>query len=163
MTESTIELTLNENISEFVKNNAESDVVARMVQLEQRVNELETVQIDIRQRLKTQYDRMQILRGTVRQYFVEELSGPSDIVEMTMLDVNNLLECIDANPIVFTWSCDIAVTARFTGVQAVNEEDAREKVLQAIMLKVKMDELGGEVNYEDEEYEVNNVQEDDVN
>jgi len=158
MTESTIELTLNENISEFVKNNAESDVVARMVQLEQRVNELETVQIDIRQRLETQYGRMQNLRQTVRNFFVEELNGSTDIIELSMSDINNLLNCIETDPIIFTWSCSITVTGVITGIRANNEDDVRDKVLEAISELNFDGSLGDYAEMENLSYDVFDVE-----
>ena len=158
MTESTIELTLNENISEFVKNNAESDVVARMVQLQQRKNELETVQIDIRQRLETQYGRMQNLRQTVRNFFVEELNGSTDIIELSMSDINNLLNCIETDPIIFTWSCSITVTGVITGIRADNEDDARDKVLEAISELNFDGSLGDYAEMENLIYDVSDVE-----
>lgn len=160
----TTEQTLEETIKAFVKENDMEAIVAKMVTQAKDIQDLISSETFASGRFVASNQLNIQMRDTVRNKFVDMLDGDKDAtIEMNLEDINELLEDIGASQIVFTWSCDIWITANFTGIEANSKDEAREKVLQALELNVNVNDLGDEVHYEDEEYEVNNVQQDDNN
>jgi hypothetical protein len=114
------------------------------------------------ERLQDERNTSRSNRDTVRAKFLEMLDGDKNAtIEMDLDDINELLEDIGASKIVFTWSVDVTVTATITGIEADSEEQAREKAIQALELRVDTDSLGEDANCEDEDYEADNAQEED--
>ena len=161
-TEDTYVLTMEEEVQQFVKEHNADGIVARLVKLEERCIELAQSKDSIYSRLQEQRDTARSNRETVRAKFVEMLDGDKDAtIEMNLDDINELLEDIGASKIVFTWSVDVTVTATITGIEADSEEDAKQKAIEALELRVDTDSLGEDANCEDEEYEADNAQEED--
>jgi hypothetical protein len=161
-TEDTYVLTMEEEVQQFVKEHNADGIVARLVKLEERCIELAQSKDSIYSRLQEQRDTARSNRETVRAKFVEMLDGDKDAtIEMDLNDINELLEDIGASKIVFTWSVDVTVTATITGIEADSEEQAKEKAIAALELRVDTDSLGEDANCEDEEYEADNAQEED--
>ena len=161
-TKDTYVLTMEEEVQQFVKEHNADGIVARLVKLEQRCIELAQSKDSIYSRLQEQRDTARSNRETVRAKFVEMLDGDKDAtIEMDLNDINELLEDIGASKIVFTWSVDVTVTATITGIEADSEEQAKEKAIAALELRVDTDSLGEDANCEDEEYEADNAQEED--
>jgi hypothetical protein len=80
---------------------------------------------------------------------------------MDLDDINELLEDIGASKIIFTYSVDVTVTATITGIEADSEEEARDKAIAALELRVDTDKLGDDANVENEEYDADNGEEED--
>jgi hypothetical protein len=159
-TTTTTEQTAQEIIEQFVKENNMEAIVERMVKQAERVQELEASKTAIANRLQEERNVVRNNRDTVRNKFEEMLDGDKDAtIEMDLDAINELLEDIGASPIRFTWSVDVKVTATITGIEAQSEEEAREKVLRAIELRVETERLGDNADVDDEDYEVDNVEE----
>jgi uncharacterized protein YdhG (YjbR/CyaY superfamily) len=162
MTEATTttEQTAQQVVEQFVKENNMEAIVERIVKLEERYLELESNKNSIYTRLQDERNTVREMRETVGNKFREMLDGDKDAtIEMCLDDINELLSDIGASAIRFTWSVDVKVTATITGIEAQSEEEAREKVLRAIELRVETERLGDNANVDDEDYEVDNVEE----
>jgi hypothetical protein len=158
----TTEQTAQQIVEQFVKENNMEAIVERMVKQAERVQALEADKTAIANRLQQERNVVRSNRETVRNKFEEMLDGDKDAtIEMDLDAINELLEDIGADPIRFTWSVDVKVTATITGIEAQSEEEAREKVLRAIELRVETERLGDNADVDDEDYEVDNVQEED--
>jgi hypothetical protein len=161
-TTTTTEQTAQQIIEQFVKENNMEAIVERMVKQAERVQELEGT----KQRLLTSLQETRQTnianRDTVRNKFREMLDGDKNAtIEMDLEDINELLEDIGASKIIFTYSVDVTVTATITGIEADSEEEARDKAIAALELRVDTDSLGEDANVEDEEYDADNGQEED--
>ena len=160
MTEETTTQTAQEVIEQFVKDNNTMQIVERMVQQMERVQELEASKTNIANRLQEERNVVRNNRETIRSKFEELLDGDKNTtIEMDLDDINELLKDIGADPIRFTWSVDVTVKATLTGIEAQSEEEAKEKALKAVELRVDTDSLGDNADVDDEDYEVDNVQE----
>lgn len=97
------------------------------------------------------------LRDKVRNYFKNELDGDKEAsVEMDIDDINQLLNLIGADEIKFTYSAKVTISFVIEGVLADSEEDAQEKVRDAVNYKIDSD-----LDYDnttDEEIEVDEVE-----
>jgi hypothetical protein len=161
-TETTTQPTVKEEVEKFVLENSMENIIDKMVWQVERITELKQSKDSIMTRLQEERNVVRNNRETVRSKFEELLDGDKDTtIEMDLDAINELLEDIGADPIRFTWSVDVKVTATITGIEAQSEEEAREKVLRAIELRVETDRLGDNADVDDEDYEVDNVQEED--
>jgi hypothetical protein len=154
--------TMQATMERFVMDNDLATVIERLVKQEERFIELAQAKDSIYTRLQDERATSRINRDTVRNKFREMLDGDKNAtIEMDLSDINELLEDIGASRIIFTYSVDVTVTATITGIEADSEEDAREKAIQALELRVDTDSLGEDANCEDEEYDADNAQEED--
>jgi hypothetical protein len=161
-TETSYELTMEEEAQQFVKEHNADGIVERLVKLEQRVGELQHAKDQISTRLQEQRQTNIANRDTVRNKFREMLDGDKNAtIEMDLDDINELLTDIGASKIIFTYSVDVTVTATITGIEADSEEEARDKAIAALELRVDTDSLGEDANVEDEEYDADNGEEED--
>jgi hypothetical protein len=161
-TETSYELTMEEEAQQFVKEHNADGIVERLVKLEQRVGELQYAKDTINTRLQEQRQTNIANRDTVRNKFREMLDGDKNAtIEMDLDDINELLSDIGASKIIFTYSVDVTVTATITGIEADSEEEARDKAIAALELRVDTDNLGEDANVEDEEYDADNGEEED--
>jgi hypothetical protein len=161
-TTTTTEQTAQQIVEQFVKENNMEAIVERMVKQAERVQALEADKTAIANRLQQERNVVRSNRETIRAKFEELLDGDKNTtIEMDLDAINELLEDIGADPIRFTWCVDVKVTATITGIEAQSEEEAREKVLRAIELRVETERLGDNANVDDEDYEVDNVEEED--
>lgn len=161
-TTTTTEQTAQQVVEQFVKENNMEAIVERMVKQAERVQELQASKDSMYERLQDERNTSRSNRDTVRAKFLEMLDGDKDAtIEMDLDDINELLEDIGASKIIFTWSVDVTVTATITGIEADSEEEARNKAIAALELRVDTDSLGEDANCEDEDYEADNAQEED--
>lgn len=161
-TTTTIEQTIQQSVEQFVKENNMEAIVERIVKQEERFIELARNKDSIYTRLQEERDTSRSNRDTVRNKFREMLDGDKNAtIEMDLDDINELLEDIGASKIIFTYSVDVTVTATITGIEADSEEEARDKAIAALELRVDTDSLGEDANCEDEDYEADNAQEED--
>jgi hypothetical protein len=133
-----------------------------MVWQAERLKDLDRDKDNVLTRLQDERATSRNNRDTVRNKFREMLDGDKDAtIEMDLDDINELLEDIGASKIIFTYSVDVTVTATITGIEADSEEEAREKAIAALELRVDTDSLGEDANCEDEEYDAENGEEED--
>lgn len=154
--------TMQATIEQFVKDNDLATIVESMVKQAERVQELETSKDSIYTRLQEERATSRSNRDTVRAKFLTMLDGDKNAtVEMDLDDINELLEDIGASKIIFTYSVDVTVTATITGIEADSEEEARDKAIAALELRVDTDSLGEDAYCENEDYEADNAQAED--
>jgi hypothetical protein len=158
----TTEPTLRETTEQFVLENNMEAIIEKLIWQAQRLKDLDRDKDNILTRLQDERATSRNNRDTVRNKFREMLDGDKDAtIEMDLDDINELLEDIGASKIIFTYSVDVTVTATITGIEADSEEEARNKALAALELRVDTDSLGEDANCEDEDYEADNAQEED--
>jgi hypothetical protein len=161
-TTTTTEQTIQQTVEQFVKENNMEAIVERIVKQEERSIELAQSKDNMYSRLQAERDTSRANRDTVRNKFREMLDGDKNaVIEMDLDDINELLSDIGASKIIFTYSVDVTVTATITGIEADSEEEARDKAIAALELRVDTDSLGEDANCEDEDYEADNAQEED--
>jgi hypothetical protein len=161
-TTTTTEQTAQQVVEQFVKENNMEAIVERMVKQAERVQELQANKDSLLNRLQEERNTSRANRDTVRNKFREMLDGDKDAtIEMDLDDINELLEDIGASKIIFTYSVDVTVTATITGIEADSEEEARDKAIAALELRVDTNSLGEDANCEDEDYSADNAQEED--
>lgn len=158
----TTEPTLRETVEQFVKENNMEAIIERMVQQAERVQAVEANKDRVWTSLQETRQTIIANRDTVRNKFREMLDGDKDAtIEMDLDDINELLEDIGASKIIFTYSVDVTVTATITGIEADSEEEARDKAIAALELRVDTDSLGEDAYCENEDYEADNAQAED--
>jgi hypothetical protein len=161
-TETTTQPTVREEVEKFVLENSMEAIIEKMVWQVERITELKQSKDSIMNRLTEERQTSIANRDTIRNKFREMLDGDKDAtIEMDLDDINELLEDIGASKIIFTYSVDVTVTATITGIEADNEEEARNKAIAALELRVDTDSLGDDANCENEDYEADNAQEED--
>jgi hypothetical protein len=161
-TTTTTEQTAQQVVEQFVKENNMEAIVERMVKQAERVQELQASKDSMYERLQDERNTSRNNRDTVRNKFRTMLDGDKNAtIEMDLDDINELLEDIGASKIIFTYSVDVTVTATITGIEADSEEEARDKAIAALELRVDTDSLGEDANCEDEDYSADNAQEED--
>jgi hypothetical protein len=161
-TTTTTEPTTREIFEQFVLENNMEAIIEKMVWQAERLKDLDRDKDNVLSRLQDERATSRNNRDTVRNKFREMLDGDKDAtIEMDLDDINELLKDIGADPIRFTWSVDVTVTATVTGIEAQSKEEAEEKVLKALELRVDTDSLGDNADVDNEEYEVDNIQEED--
>lgn len=158
----TTEPTLRETTEQFVLENNMEAIIEKLVWQAERLKDLDRDKDQILTRLQDERATSRNNRDTVRNKFREMLDGDKDAtIEMDLDDINELLEDIGASKIIFTYSVDVTVTATITGIEADSAEEARDKAIAALELRVDTDSLGDDANCEDEDYEADNAQEED--
>jgi sugar-specific transcriptional regulator TrmB len=164
MTEATTttEPTLRETTEQFVLENNMEAIIEKLIWQAERLKDLDRDKDQILTRLQDERATNRNNRDTVRNKFREMIDGDKNAtIEMNLDDINELLEDIGASKIIFTYSVDVTVTATITGIEADSEEEARDKAIAALELRVDTDSLGEDANCEDEDYSADNAQEED--
>jgi hypothetical protein len=100
------------------------------------------------------------IQREVRDAFKEKFDGDKNTTaDFDIEEANELLESIGADALVFTYSATITITATITGIEADDEEDARNKVLEAVAIRFDSNSAGENADIDDEEYEVSDIEE----
>jgi hypothetical protein len=124
--------TTQEIVEQFVKENNMEAIVEKMVKQTKVLKSYNVPKDSILEKLYAERNTSREMRDTVRNKFREMLDGDKDAtIEMDLDDINELLSDIGASAIRFTYSVDVTVTATITGIEADNEEQAREKAIAA--------------------------------
>lgn len=154
--------TLEVEVVQFVKENNMDAIVERMVKQAERIQLLQKQKDWERESNTKTLNEMHKLRGYVRDKFKELMDGDKDAtVEMELDDFNEILDNIGAAKIAFTYSVEVTATVRITGIEADSEEEAEQKALEAVSLRIDTERAGDDADYEDEEYTTDNTQEED--
>ena len=160
----TTEPTLRETFEQFVLENNMEAIIEKMVWQAEHLKNLDRDKDQILTRLQDERNTSRSNRDTVRAKFVEMLDGDKNAtIEMDLNDINELLQDIGASKIVFTWKVDVKVTATITGIEADDEQEARDKALRAMELRVDTNALGDMADVDNEEYDTEEATEEDDN
>ena len=123
--------------------------------------------IDIEKRLTEQRDTIDRLHKEIRDMresvrsALHKFDTKTDTVELDLEDVNEILEDIGANKILFTYTATITYTVTINGIEADSESEAERKALNAVDCRVDTDNCGEDADVYNEEYEASDVEEED--
>ena len=117
---------------------------------------LESFQSDLtanKESLTYTRNRLYEVRTKVRDFFIEELDGNTEVT-LTLDTINDLLESIGVDKISKKWQICVNIHAHIDDVEAMSEEEARELVEDAYV-SVDM----GDLNVDADEVEVVSIEE----
>ena len=123
--------------------------------------------IDIEKRLTEQRDTIDRLNKEIRDMrdnvrsALHKFDKKTDKVELDLEDVNEILEDIGANKILFTYTATVTYTVTINGIEADSEEEAERKALNAVDCRVDTDNCGEDADVYNEEYEASDVEAED--
>lgn len=100
------------------------------------------------------------IRDNVRSA-LHKFDKKTDKVELDLEDVNEILEDIGANKILFTYTATVTYTVTITGIEADSENEAELKALKAVDCRVDEEKCGEDAQVDNEEYEASDVEEED--
>lgn len=113
-----------------------------------------------RQERRDKSYKIEQIQREVRTAFKDKFDGDKTATaDFDLEEANELLEQIGADALTFTYSATITITATITGIEADDEEDARNKALEAVGIRFDSNSAGENADIEDEEYEVSDIEE----
>lgn len=114
------------------------------------------------QRKSIDYLNQQIrdIREKVRSG-LHKFDSKTDTVELDLEDVNEILEDIGANKILFTYCATVTYTVTITGIEADSEQEAESKALNAVNCSVDEYKCGEDASVDNEEYEASDIERED--
>jgi hypothetical protein len=143
-------------------------------------NKLETIAIDlygfgdrevqihqVEKRLREQQQLIDTLHRDIKEIketvrtTLHKFDKKTDTVELDLDEVNELLQDIGANKILFTYTATVTYTVTINGIEADSEEEAERKALNAVDCRVDTDNCGEDADVYNEEYEATDVEEED--
>lgn len=133
--------------------NGWGDKEVQIHQVEKRLTE----QRDTIDRLHKEISEM---RESVRSA-LHQFDSKNDKVELNLQDVNEILEDIGANKILFTYTATVTYTVTINGIEADSEDEAERKALNAVDCRVDTDKCGEDADVYNEEYEASDVETED--
>jgi uncharacterized coiled-coil protein SlyX len=127
---------------------------------EAQIHEVESQITSQRETIERLNNEIRTMRENVRSA-LHQFDKKTDKVELNLEDVNEILEDIGANKILFTWSATVTCTVTITGIEADSEEEAERKALNAVELRVDEEKCGEDAQLDNEEYEATDVEMED--
>ena len=100
------------------------------------------------------------IKDTVRTA-LHKFDKKSDTVELDLDEVNEILQDIGANKILFTYTATVTYTVTINGIEADSQDEAERKALNAVDVRLDTDKCGEDVDVYNEEYEASDVEEED--
>jgi hypothetical protein len=100
------------------------------------------------------------IKETVRTA-LHKFDKKSDTVELDLDEVNEILQDIGANKILFTYTATVTYTVTINGIEADSQDEAERKALNAVDARVDTDKCGEDADVYNEEYEASDVEEED--
>ena len=82
----------------------------------------------ITERYNEKYQLIQRIRGDVYELFSSNYSSGDEEITLSVEDVNELLRTIGADELKRMWSATVNISVTVNGIEASNEEEAREIV-----------------------------------
>jgi uncharacterized coiled-coil protein SlyX len=122
---------------------------------------------EVEERLTSQRETIERLNNEIRTMRENVRSGlnkfdkKTDTLELDLEDVNEILEDIGANKILFTYTATVTYTVTITGIEADSESEAERKALNAVDCRVDEEKCGEDAQVDNEEYEASDVEEED--
>jgi hypothetical protein len=127
---------------------------------EVQIHEVEARLTSQRESIERLNNEIRTMRDNVRSA-LNKFDKKTDTVELDLEDVNEILEDIGANKILFTWSATVTYTVTITGIEADSESEAERKALNAVDCRVDEEKCGEDAQVDNEEYEATDVEEED--
>ena len=143
-------------------------------------NKLETIAIDlygfgdrevqihqVEKRLREQQQLIDTLHRDIKEIketvrtTLHKFDNKNDTVELDLDEVNELLQDIGANKILFTYTATVTYTVTINGIEADSEDEAERKALNAVDCRVDTDKCGEDADVYNEEYEASDVEAED--
>ena len=100
------------------------------------------------------------IKDTVRTA-LHKFDKKSDTVELDLDEVNEILQDIGANKILFTYTATVTYTVTINGIEADSQDEAERKALNAVDVRLDTDKCGEDADVYNEEYEASDVEEED--
>ncbi len=123
--------------------------------------------IDVEKRLQEQRDTIDRLHKDIKEIkasvrdALHQFDTKNDTVELNLQEVNELLENIGADKILFTYTATVTYTVTINGIEADSEDEAERKALNAVDCRVDTDNCGEDAEVYNEEYEATDVESED--
>jgi uncharacterized coiled-coil protein SlyX len=127
---------------------------------EAAIHEVESQLASQRETIERLHKDIKEIKASVRDA-LHQFDSKNDKVELNLQEVNELLENIGADKILFTWSATVTYTVTITGIEADSESEAERKALNAVDCRVDEEKCGEDAQVDNEEYEATDVEEED--
>ena len=127
---------------------------------EAAIHEVESHLASQRETIERLHKDIKEIKVSVRDA-LHQFDSKNDTVELNLQEVNELLESIGADKILFTWSATVTYTVTITGIEADSESEAERKALNAVDCRVDEEKCGEDAQVDNEEYEATDVEEED--
>jgi uncharacterized protein (UPF0147 family) len=129
------------------------DKEVQIVDVEKRLNEQ-------RETIERLHRDIKEIKATVRDA-LHQFDTKNDTVELNLQEVNEILENIGADKILFTYTATVTYTVTINGIEADSESEAERKALNAVDCRVDTDNCGEDADVYNEEYEASDVEAED--
>ena len=127
---------------------------------EAAIHEVESHLASQRETIERLHRDIKEMKASVRDA-LHQFDTKNDTVELNLQEVNELLENIGADKILFTYTATVTYTVTINGIEADSEDEAERKALQAVDCRVDTDNCGEDADVYNEEYETTEVEKED--
>jgi uncharacterized coiled-coil protein SlyX len=127
---------------------------------EAAIHEVESQLASQRETIERLHRDIKEMKASVRDA-LHQFDTKNDTVELNLQEVNELLENIGADKILFTYTATVTYTVTINGIEADSEDEAERKALQAVDCRVDTDNCGEDADVYNEEYEATDVEAED--
>jgi hypothetical protein len=127
---------------------------------EAAIHEVESHLASQRETIERLHRDIKEMKASVRDA-LHQFDTKNDTVELNLQEVNELLENIGADKILFTYTATVTYTVTINGIEADSEDEAERKALQAVDCRVDTDNCGEDADVYNEEYEATDVEKED--
>jgi hypothetical protein len=127
---------------------------------EAAIHEVESHLASQRETIERLHRDIKEIKASVRDA-LHQFDSKNDTVELNLQEVNELLENIGADKILFTYTATVTYTVTITGIEADSESEAERKALNAVDCRVDEEKCGEDAQVDNEEYEASDVEEED--
>jgi hypothetical protein len=124
------------------------------------IHEVEARLLSQRDTIDRLHREISTMKETVRDA-LHKFDTKNDTVELDLEEVNEILENIGANKILFTYTATVTYTVTINGIEADSEDEAERKALSAVDCRVDTDNCGEDADVYNEEYEATDVEKED--
>jgi len=127
---------------------------------EAAIHEVESHLASQRETIERLHRDIKEIKASVRDA-LHQFDTKNDTVELNLQEVNELLENIGADKILFTYTATVTYTVTINGIEADSKDEAERKALNAVDCRVDTDNCGEDADVYNEEYEATDVEEED--
>jgi hypothetical protein len=127
---------------------------------EAQIHEVESYLASQRETIERLHRDIKEIKATVRDA-LHQFDTKNDTVELNLQEVNELLQDIGAEKILFTYTATVTYTVTINGIEADSEDEAERKALNAVDCRVDTDNCGEDADVYNEEYEATDVEKED--
>jgi hypothetical protein len=124
------------------------------------IHEVESYLASQRETIERLHRDIKEIKASVRDA-LHQFDTKNDTVELNLQEVNELLENIGADKILFTYTATVTYTVTINGIEADSESEAERKALNAVDCRVDTDNCGEDADVYNEEYEASDVEAED--